>query len=80
MPETVFACLLDTRRTFDFDQPESAIKLYHAKKVAQLHHWNVDMSNSENTSFISIKIPKSTRQKKRACYKRDYENVCRVYI
>ena len=64
MPEAVFSYLLDTRRTFDFDKPESTIKLYLAKKVAQLHHWNITMGNTDNTPSISIRIPQSTRQKR----------------
>jgi len=63
MPETVFTYLLHAKRFFDADQPEEIVKLYLARKVAELHYWDLAVQNKDDACSITIKITKSQDQK-----------------
>lgn len=62
MPEIILSCF-NSRSIFNAEKPDEKIKLYLARKVAEVHRWNLTAENIDNTFLISITIPKSKRQK-----------------
>lgn len=64
MPEAVFAYLTGMRKIFDTDHPEEIIKLYLARKVSELQGWRLAVENKDGKCIVSIKIPKSIRNKR----------------
>jgi HD-GYP domain-containing protein (c-di-GMP phosphodiesterase class II) len=64
MPEKICSYFLDRRKPVDYGSHDSMTKLYLARKVAQLHSWNIEMRNVENACYLFIRIPQSTRQKR----------------
>ena len=69
MPEAVLNWLLTTKKLFDTDQPEQAVKLYLARKVAEVHRWNLEIQNKDDTCTLRIKILRNTEQKIEAAIK-----------
>ncbi len=63
MPETILPYLFNSNYLFKLDQPQEMLKLYLARKVAEVHRWNLSAKNFNNTFFITLTIPKNTRQK-----------------
>jgi hypothetical protein len=63
MPDTILPYLFNSRHTLQKDQSEERLKLYLAWKVAELHRWELNVEDTNSTLVVSIKIPKSTRQK-----------------
>ena len=66
MPDKVLSYLSDKSATLDYEISDAMIKLSLAKKVAKLHHWNLDAKNIHNSCHILIRIPRSTRLKREA--------------
>jgi len=66
IPESIRARLFDSRHIFDKDQPEELVKLYLARKVAEIHGWDLNVEDADDSFLVSIAIPKNTRQKKEA--------------
>lgn len=64
MPETVFAYLTGGRKIFDTDQPEEVVKLYLARKVAELQGWMLDLKNENSSCIITARISKNIRHKR----------------
>ena len=69
MPESVLNWLLTAKKLFDTDPSEEAVKLYLARKVAEIHRWNLEFTNSENACSLCIKILRNTEQKFEASIK-----------
>ena len=63
MPDVVLTYLLHAKRLFHTDQPEEIVKLYLARKVAEIHYWDVEVDNKDNSCIVTIKIAKSQNQK-----------------
>jgi HD-GYP domain-containing protein (c-di-GMP phosphodiesterase class II) len=63
MPETVFTYLLNAKKIFDTGHPEEIVQLYLARKVAEVHFWNIEIVNMDNTCSICLKISKNADQK-----------------
>jgi HD-GYP domain-containing protein (c-di-GMP phosphodiesterase class II) len=64
MPDKVLSCLSDKTVALGCEISDAMIKLYLAKKVARLHHWNLNAKNIHNACQIMIRIPRSTRLKR----------------
>ena len=64
MPEKICSYFLDGRKPVDSGSHDATTKLYLARKVAQLHSWNMEMKNIENDCYLFIRIPQSIRQKR----------------
>ncbi len=64
MPDKALSCLSDKSAILDCEMSDDMIKLYLAKKVAKLHHWNVVATNIHNACRILIRIPRSARLKR----------------
>ena len=64
MPEKICSYFMDGSKPIDSGSHDAMTKLYLARKVAQLHSWNVEMKNVENACYIFIRIPQSIRQKR----------------
>jgi len=69
MPESVLNWLLTAKKLFDTDPSEEAVKLYLARKVAEIHRWNLEFNNSEDACSLCIKILRNTEQKFEASIK-----------
>ncbi len=69
MPESVLNWLLTAKKLFDTDPSEEAVKLYLARKVAEIHRWNLEFKNSEDACSLCIKILRNTEQKFEASIK-----------
>lgn len=66
MPESIMPYLFDTRYIFRTEHPEERLKLYLARKVVEVHRWELFAENTDKADkafLITITIPKSTRQK-----------------
>ncbi len=63
MPDSVVNWRLNPKKLFDTDLSEEAVKLYLARKVAEVHRWQVEFENSEDTCSLCIKIFRNTEQK-----------------
>jgi GAF domain-containing protein len=63
MPETISTYLSKAKKIFDPDQPEEIVKLYFAKKVADVHFWNIEVNNKSEICSICIRISKNKDQK-----------------
>jgi len=66
MPDKVLSYLSDKSAVLDYEISDAMIKLTLAKKVAKLHHWNLNAKNIHNSCHILIRIPRSTRLKREA--------------
>jgi len=64
MPEEICSYFPDGRKPIDYESHDTMTKLYLARKVAQLHSWNIEMRNVENSCYLIIRIPQSIRQKR----------------
>jgi HD-GYP domain-containing protein (c-di-GMP phosphodiesterase class II) len=64
MPEKICSYFLDSSKTIHYENHNMMTKLYLAKKVAQLHSWNIEMKNVDNNCYLLIRIPQSIRQKR----------------
>ncbi len=63
LPETTIAYLFSSNHLFQTDSPEGQLKLYLARKVSDIHRWDLVAENTSDGLLITLNIPKSTRQK-----------------
>lgn len=63
LPETTTAYLFSSNHLFQTDSPEGQLKLYLARKVSDIHRWDLVAENTSDGLLITLNIPKSTRQK-----------------
>ena len=63
LPDIVSYYLSSASRILNTDQPEEIVKLYLARKVAEVHQWTLEVQNAEHSCRILIRIPKSSEQK-----------------
>jgi HD-GYP domain-containing protein (c-di-GMP phosphodiesterase class II) len=64
MPEKICSYVQDGRKAPGYEIDDTMIKLYLARRVAQLHSWNMKMKNDGNACYLFISIPQSIRQKR----------------
>ena len=69
MPESVLNWLMTTKKLFDTDPSAEAVKLYLARKVAEIHRWHLEIKNSEDACSLRIQILRNTEQKVEAAIK-----------
>jgi HD-GYP domain-containing protein (c-di-GMP phosphodiesterase class II) len=63
LPEEVLSFFFYSKYIFYENKFDERIRLYLAKKVIEAHGWTFDAKNRNNTFFVSLTIPKSTREK-----------------
>ncbi|HYQ48214.1 MAG TPA: HD domain-containing phosphohydrolase, partial [Thermodesulfovibrionales bacterium] len=63
MPDTVLAYLLTAKTGFDPEQPEEMVRLYLARKAAEVHHWDLNIRNTGAGCALRIGIRKDIDQK-----------------
>ncbi|MGD0885994.1 MAG: GAF domain-containing protein [Thermodesulfovibrionales bacterium] len=63
LPEDVLPLLFDSRNVFLPGATEEKLKLYLARKIAEVHQWKLEAKNSDNSFLVSLTIPKNTRYK-----------------
>lgn len=63
LPESITAYLFSSNHLFQTDSPEGQLKLYLARKVSDIHRWDLVAENTADGLLITLNIPKSTRQK-----------------
>lgn len=63
LPESITAYLFSSNHLFQNDSPEGQLKLYLARKVSDIHRWDLVAENTSDGLLITLNIPKSTRQK-----------------
>jgi HD-GYP domain-containing protein (c-di-GMP phosphodiesterase class II)/signal transduction histidine kinase len=63
MPSSVLSLFSNSKYILQKNQPEEETKLYLARKVAELHRWELDARNEGNTFRLTMAIPKSIREK-----------------
>lgn len=63
IPEAILPFLFSSSHIFQATQPDEKLKLYLARKVVDLHQWELTAENREQGLVVNLAIPKSTRQK-----------------
>jgi GAF domain-containing protein len=63
LPETAIPYLSNMKEIFRTERAEHILKLYLARKVAELHKWEIHAINTEGKFVITITIPKNIKQK-----------------
>ncbi len=63
MPESIIPHLQDKRYIFQAEHQEDRLKLYLARNIIEIHHWDFVAENVESRCRITLTIPKSTRDK-----------------
>lgn len=62
LPETIRPYLFHSSQLFQTDQPEDKLKLYLARKIIEIHGWDLTAENIGEKFVVSLSIPKSKRQ------------------
>lgn len=63
IPEAILPFLFSSSHIFQATQPDEKLKLYLARKVVDLHQWELTAENGSEGLVVNLAIPKSTRQK-----------------
>ena len=63
LPESIIPYLFSSNQLFQTDSPDEKMKLYLARKVVDIHRWNLAAENTPTGFLVSLGIPKSSRQK-----------------
>ncbi|NJD56190.1 MAG: GAF domain-containing protein [Nitrospirae bacterium] len=63
MPDEVLNYLLTSKKGFDPEQPEEMVRLYLARKAAEVHHWGLGIRNTGDGCSLRIIIRKDIDQK-----------------
>ncbi len=63
LPETVIPYLFYFKKIFKTKNSEHMVKLYLARKVAELHRWDITAANIEENFLMTITIPRNTLQR-----------------
>jgi GAF domain-containing protein len=66
LPETAIPYLFSSGRMFQADRQDEGLKLYLARKVAEVHRWSIRSGNVDGSFQVTLGIPKSTREKTEA--------------
>jgi HD-GYP domain-containing protein (c-di-GMP phosphodiesterase class II) len=66
LPETVIPYLFYLKEIFKTKNSEHMLKLYLARKVAELHRWDIAAANIEENFLVTITIPRNTLQRMEA--------------
>lgn len=62
IPENIIAQLFNSTQFFDRKTPDELLKLHLARKIIEIHDWNLAAENVGKTFALSINIPKRKRQ------------------
>jgi len=63
LPESITPYLFSSNELFQTDSPDEKLKLYLARKVVDIHRWDLVAENTPSGLTVSLNIPKNTRQK-----------------
>ncbi|WP_236685512.1 HD domain-containing phosphohydrolase [Geobacter pickeringii] len=63
LPDNILPFLFSSNHLFQSDYPDEKLKLYLARKVIDLHRWDLTASNTSTGMVVSLAIPRSSRQK-----------------
>ncbi|MRR07676.1 MAG: GAF domain-containing protein, partial [Deltaproteobacteria bacterium] len=63
LPESITPYLFSSNQLFQTDSSDEKLKLYLARKVVDIHRWDLLAENTPSGFLVSLNIPKSTRQK-----------------
>ncbi len=63
LPDSITPYLFSSNHLFQTDVPDEKLKLYLARKVVDIHRWDLVAENTAGGLVVSLAIPKSTRQK-----------------
>lgn len=63
LPESITPYLFSSNQLFQTDSPDEKLKLYLARKVVDIHRWDLIAENTPSGLMVSLNIPKSNRQK-----------------
>lgn len=63
LPENLLPFLFSSNHLFQSEQPDEKLKLYLARKVIDLHRWDLTADNNPDGLTVHLAIPKSARQK-----------------
>ncbi|WP_306533857.1 GAF domain-containing protein [Geobacter sp.] len=63
LPDSITPYLFSSNHLFQTDVPDEKLKLYLARKVVDIHRWDLVAENTAAGLVVSLAIPKSTRQK-----------------
>ena len=66
LPDNILPFLFSSNHLFQSDYPDEKLKLYLARKVVDLHRWDLTTDNAPSGMTVSLAIPKSARQKAKA--------------
>ncbi|GAB4389271.1 MAG: GAF domain-containing protein [Thermodesulfovibrionales bacterium] len=66
VPESTLLQAFHSIGLFREDQPEGSLRLYLAKKVAEVHRWAFSFGNEGEGFKVSVAIPKGAREKTEA--------------
>lgn len=68
IPDALLSQLFNSRHIFKGKKIDKNIRLYLAKKVAEVHKWDFAAENIDDRFQLLVTIPKSTRQKLEALF------------
>ncbi len=63
VPDEIIPFFNETQSIYDQDEPDERLKLYLARKIAEIHRWNIRAENTEQGFSLKITIPESARNK-----------------
>ncbi len=63
LPDVAQSLLINSRDVFFTEYPEHKLKLYLARKIAEVHGWYMNTETIDNSFLISIIIPRSAEHK-----------------
>ncbi|GLI39218.1 GAF domain-containing protein [Geobacter hydrogenophilus] len=63
LPDSITPYLFSSNHMFQTDSPDEKLKLYLARKVVDIHRWDLVAENTATGLLVSLIIPKSARQK-----------------
>lgn len=66
LPDTVLPYLFSSNHLFQTEQAEEKLKLYLARKIIDLHRWDMTAENRPDGFLLTVAIPKSSRQRAEA--------------
>ena len=63
LAESISACLFNSNHLFTAGESEEKLKFYLAKKIIEVHGWQLNTYHKDTSFCLSLTIPKNKRQK-----------------
>ncbi|MDO3379773.1 GAF domain-containing protein [Geoalkalibacter halelectricus] len=63
LPQETADFFFSSRTLFDPERSDENLKLYLARKSAEVHNWKFDFANTDAGFIVDIQIPRGTRQR-----------------